>query len=213
MDVSQIVKALVEKFGSQVTGNTEFRGETSLTVTLESLKPFLRYCRDEMGFDYLIDVSSVDHFETDPRFEMVYELYSLSHHHHLRVKSLLTEEQEAPTVSDLWATAEWHEREVFDMMGIRFDGHPDLRRILMWEGTPSTRSARSSPWLASPVKCRRLPSPASHRWRGGPSSRLRAMLTPLSVSLAPRRSKTPDSSRLFRLVESTAAGAWARQEV
>ncbi len=67
---------------------------------------------------------------------MVYELYGLGHHQHLRVKSPVSEEQEAPTVSDLWPTANWHEREVFDMMGIRFDGHPDLRRILMWEGYP-----------------------------------------------------------------------------
>ncbi|WP_009959338.1 MULTISPECIES: NADH-quinone oxidoreductase subunit C [Verrucomicrobium] len=168
MDVSQIVKALVEKFGSQVTGNTEFRGETSLTVTLESLKPFLRYCRDEMGFDYLIDVSSVDHFETDPRFEMVYELYSLSHHHHLRVKSLLTEEQEAPTVSDLWATAEWHEREVFDMMGIRFDGHPDLRRILMWEGYPFYPLRKEFPLAGKPSEMPEIAFTGIAPLEGGP---------------------------------------------
>jgi NADH-quinone oxidoreductase subunit C len=136
MDAPQMVKALREKFGDAVTGTTEFRGEHSLTVTLESLKALLRYCADELRFDYLIDISSVDHFETEPRFEMVYELYGLGHHQHLRVKSLLNEEQEAPTVTDIWLTANWHEREVYDMMGIRFDGHPDLRRILMWEGYP-----------------------------------------------------------------------------
>lgn len=168
MDVSQIVKALVEKFGSQVTGKTEFRGETSLAVTLEALKPFLRYCRDEMGFDYLIDVSSVDHFETDPRFEMVYELYSLSHHQHLRVKSLLTEEQEAPTVSDLWATAEWHEREVFDMMGIRFDGHPDLRRILMWEGYPFYPLRKEFPLAGKPSEMPEIAFTGIAPLEGGP---------------------------------------------
>lgn len=168
MDVSQIVKALVEKFGSQVTGNTEFRGETSLTVALESLKPFLRYCRDEMGFDYLIDVSSVDHYEADPRFEMVYELYSLSHHQHLRVKSLLTEEQEAPTVSDLWATAEWHEREVFDMMGIRFDGHPDLRRILMWEGYPFYPLRKEFPLAGKPSEMPEIAFTGIAPLEGGP---------------------------------------------
>jgi NADH-quinone oxidoreductase subunit C len=136
MDAPQMVKALTEKFGEAVTSTTEFRGEHSLTVKLESLKPLLRYCADELGFDYLIDISSVDHFENEPRFELVYELYGLGHHQHLRVKSPLTDEQEAPTVTDIWPTANWHEREIFDMMGIRFDGHPDLRRILMWEGYP-----------------------------------------------------------------------------
>lgn len=136
MDAAQMVKALAEKFSDAITATTEFRGEHSMTVKLESLKPLLRYCKDELGFDYLIDISSVDHFENEPRFEMVYELYGLGHHLHLRVKSTLTEEQEAPTATDIWPTANWHEREVYDMMGIRFDGHPDLRRILMWEGYP-----------------------------------------------------------------------------
>ncbi len=136
MNAAEIVKALREKFTTEVLATSEFRGEHNLTVNLGSLKPLMRYCKDELGFDYLIDLSSVDHDEAEPRFEVVYELYGLGHHQHLRVKSLLSEEQEAPTVSDLWATADWHEREVFDMMGIRFDGHPDLRRILMWEGYP-----------------------------------------------------------------------------
>ncbi|HEY2574085.1 MAG TPA: NADH-quinone oxidoreductase subunit C [Verrucomicrobiaceae bacterium] len=136
MNTSEMVQALKEKFGEGVVSATEFRGEHSVSVRLESLKPLMRYCRDELGFDYLLDISSVDHFEIEPRFEMVYELYGLAHHRHLRVKAQLAEEQEAPTVSDLWPTANWHEREVFDMMGIRFDGHPDLRRILMWEGYP-----------------------------------------------------------------------------
>lgn len=136
MEAHQMVQALKEKFGDAITGTVEFRGEHSVIVKLESLKALLRYCRDEMGFDYLIDISSVDHYETEPRFEMVYELYGLGHHQHLRVKSPVSEEQEVPTVTDVWLTANWHEREVFDMMGIRFDGHPDLRRILMWEGYP-----------------------------------------------------------------------------
>jgi NADH-quinone oxidoreductase subunit C len=150
MNAVQIVHALKEKFGDAVITTTEFRGEQSLTVKLESLKPLMRYCRDEMGFDYLIDISSVDHHEAEPRFEMVYELYGLGHHVHLRVKSPVSEEQEAPTVSDVWATANWHEREVFDMMGIRFDGHPDLRRILMWEGYPFHPLRKEFPLAGKP---------------------------------------------------------------
>lgn len=150
MHAAQIVKALSEKFAGAVSNATEFRGEHSLTVKLESLKPLLRYCRDELGFDYLIDVSSVDHFENEPRFEMVYELTGIEHKEHLRVKAPVTEEQEVPTVTDIWPTANWHEREVFDMMGIRFDGHPDLRRILMWEGYPFHPLRKEFPLAGKP---------------------------------------------------------------
>jgi NADH-quinone oxidoreductase subunit C len=136
MNASEMTQALKEKFGDAILATTEFRGEQTVRVSPESLKPLLRHCRGELGFDYLIDISSVDHHENEPRFEMVYELYGLGHHQHLRVKSPVSGEEETPTASDLWPTANWHEREVFDMMGIRFDGHPDLRRILMWEGYP-----------------------------------------------------------------------------
>jgi len=131
------LEALKKEFGSEaIVASGEFRGESWLTVSLEKLKELLRFSKESLGFDYLIDVSSVDHYESEPRFEMVYELYGMEHHLHLRVKALVSEDQEVPTVCDIWPTANWHEREIYDMMGIRFDGHPDLRRILMWEGYP-----------------------------------------------------------------------------
>ena len=136
MNAQQMVEALKQKFGEAVIGTKDHLGEHTISVKLESLKQLLKYCRDEMSFDYLVDISSVDHFETEPRFEMVYELYGYGHHQHLRVKSPVSEDASVPTVSDIWPTANWHEREVYDMMGITFDGHPDLRRILMWEGYP-----------------------------------------------------------------------------
>ena len=136
MNAPQMVEALKQKFGEAVTGSKEQCGEHTISVKLESAKQLLKYCRDELNFDYLVDVSSVDHYETEPRFEVVYELYGYGHHQHLRVKSAVSEDVSVPTVTDIWATANWHEREVYDMMGITFDGHPDLRRILMWEGYP-----------------------------------------------------------------------------
>lgn len=136
MTASQITQVLSEKFAGQVLSVTEFRGEHTITCRLEIVKTLLKYCCDELSFDYLVDVSSVDNFGSEPRYEMVYELYGYSHHQHLRVKCPVSEDEEAPTVSDLWPAAEWHEREVYDMMGIGFEGHPDLRRILMWEGYP-----------------------------------------------------------------------------
>jgi len=136
MTLDEIVAALKAKFGAAVTDHVLFRDEQSLTVTLDKLHALMAHARDELGFDYLVDVSSVDHMGEEPRFEMVYELYGYGHGRHLRVKTKVSEEQSAPTVSDLWPTADWHEREVYDMMGIDFAGHPDLRRILMWEGYP-----------------------------------------------------------------------------
>lgn len=136
MNAAEIVTALKQKFGEAVLSSVEFRGEHTVNVTLAQVKNLLRYCRDEMRFDYLVDISSLDHMGKEPRFEMVYELYGYSHSQHLRVKALVAEDEGVPTVSDLWATADWHEREVYDMMGITFDGHPDLRRILMWDGYP-----------------------------------------------------------------------------
>ena len=96
-----------------------------------------KFCRDELSFDYLLDITSVDNFGEEPRFEIVYELYSMTLAVHLRLKLRVSEDEgEVATVSDIWPTANWHEREIYDMMGLRFTGHPDLRRILMWEGYP-----------------------------------------------------------------------------
>jgi NADH-quinone oxidoreductase subunit C len=131
-DLAQKVKARFPQLPQ-----TEFRDEISVTVPLEEIAATCKACRDELGFNFLIDLSSVDHFGDEPRFEVVYELYSLADNIHLRLKTKVSEDNlEVPTVSDIWETADWHEREVFDMMGIRFANHPDLRRILMWDGYP-----------------------------------------------------------------------------
>ena len=137
MTCEDAVKKLREAFPDSIHEETQFRGETSLRIAKSSLRDICLHARDRMGFDYLVDVSSVDHFGQEPRYEVVYELQNFERADHLRGKYTVSEDDAtAPTVTDLWATADWHEREVFDMMGIRFTGHPDLRRILMWEGYP-----------------------------------------------------------------------------
>ena len=129
------VAAIEAKFA--VAKKTEFRGETTLLVERERIHDLARFCKEELGFTYLVDISGVDHFGEEPRFEMAYELYQFERGEHLRLKIRVSEDDlTVPTVSDLWATADWHERETFDMFGIAFAGHPDLRRILMWEGYP-----------------------------------------------------------------------------
>lgn len=138
MKLSDVAETITSRFGGGVTGRTEFRGELTLSLQPDALRPVCEFCRDELGFDFLLDISSIDNFEHEPRYEVVYELYSLTDNHHLRLKTAAVGDDEPalPTVCDLWPTANWHEREAWDMMGIRFTGHPDLRRIIMWEGYP-----------------------------------------------------------------------------
>jgi NADH-quinone oxidoreductase subunit C len=135
VSLAETVAAIQEKFA--VVRQPPFRGEETLVTNRDAFFEIAQFCRDSLAFDYLVDISSVDHFGEEPRFEMVYELYSYERGEHLRIKYRVSEDDlEAPTVSTLWPTADWHEREVYDMMGIRFAGHPDMRRILMWEGYP-----------------------------------------------------------------------------
>ena len=137
MNSTETALAIQEKFPGAVLSITEFRGESSLLLTAASLVPVMTYCHGELAFDLLLDISSVDNMGEDPRYVVVYELYSLTTKIHLRLKTSVSEEDPAvPTVTHLWPTADWHEREIYDMMGIKFTGHPDLRRILMWDGYP-----------------------------------------------------------------------------
>jgi NADH-quinone oxidoreductase subunit C len=124
-------------FPAAIIDQSRFRDECTLRIQASALRDVCQHARDTLGFNYLIDVSSVDHFGDEPRYEVVYELYSMKDCVHLRLKISVSEDDcTVPTVSDIWPTADWHEREVYDMMGIQFSNHPDLRRILMWDGYP-----------------------------------------------------------------------------
>ncbi len=137
MTGQEALVSLSKSFGEKIQSETEFRGETTFTIAASDLREIAKFCRDELSFDYLIDITSIDNFGEEPRFEIVYELYSIPLAAHLRLKLTVPEEPVAvDTISDIWPTANWHEREIYDMMGIKFDGHPDLLRILMWDGYP-----------------------------------------------------------------------------
>lgn len=136
MSATADVAKLQETFGAKILKTVEFRGEQTLYVELAALHDVLAKCRNELGYEMVLDISSVDHFGDDPRFEMVYEIATLDDSRRLRIKAAIAEDGKVPSVTDLWAGADWHEREVWDMMGIPFSGHPNLKRILMWEGYP-----------------------------------------------------------------------------
>lgn len=151
MSAAADVTKLQETFGAKILETLTFRDEQTVQVGLSELHAVLAHCRDELGYAMLLDISSLDHFGEDPRFEMVYELASLDDSKHLRIKAKVDEEEKVPSSCDLWLGAEWHEREVWDMMGIPFEGHPDLRRILMWEGYPFFPLRKDFPLAGRPT--------------------------------------------------------------
>ena len=136
----QVVEKLKAKFGALVLAEAEHRGETTVTVERGEIVNICTFLRDECGYDLLSDLCGVDYLGRTPRFEVVYNLYNISAKARLRVKVLVEEKDtRVDTVSGVWSTANWHERECWDLMGISFNNHPDLRRILMpadWEGHP-----------------------------------------------------------------------------
>ena len=137
MNSSEAVEKIETRFQGNILLKNSFRDELSLTVTKDSLIEIMTFCKKDLGFDYLVDLTAVDNLGTNPRYEVVYELYSYSDSCHLRIKVGVDEsEREVSSVVGLWPTANWHEREAFDMIGVTFSGHPDMRRILMWEGYP-----------------------------------------------------------------------------
>ena len=135
-ELNKDAEALQKAFGDAVSSVSEFRGETTVVVSLEKLKEVLKSCHSEHGYDFLLDITTVDNADEDPRFEVVYELSDVKDTKHLRVKAPVSEDEEVPSAVEIWRGADWHEREAYDMMGIRFTDHPDMRRILMWEGYP-----------------------------------------------------------------------------
>ncbi len=143
MSIGETLKAkLEEKFPGALTRMVEFRGETTLELNAGRLLEVARWLRDdpEQSYEHLLFVTAVDWPWRTPRFDVVYQLRSFRHGTTLRLKVPAPADQpEAPSVSALWPAANWHERETYDLMGITFAGHPDLRRILLpesWEGHP-----------------------------------------------------------------------------
>jgi NADH-quinone oxidoreductase subunit C len=140
MPSSDAITSLQKQFPGKVGQGKEFRGDWAVEVDREIIRGVATYLKHDLGYNYLVDISSVDHLGDEPRYEVVYEFCVLNgprNQEHLRVKLKVSEDD--PSVDSLvpvFQGADWHEREIHDMMGLFFTGHPDLRRILMWEGYP-----------------------------------------------------------------------------
>lgn len=132
-----LVAAAVARVGDAITGAKEFVGEITLFVDRDRIADVCRAFKDD-GFVYLVDLSGVDYSKfpnhTGERFGVSYTLYSFAKNDRVRLRVWTDENTPVPSVTSVWRTANWHERETFDMFGIQFSGHPNLERILMWEG-------------------------------------------------------------------------------
>ena len=132
--LEKTARTIQEKFPDAVTGWTVYLGDLSVRVKREQLRAVSRFVHDAPGmeFDYIVHISSVDWPKDAERFEIVYEYYSIRRRERIRFKTRVPEtDPVVDSVYDIWRGAEWQEREVYDMMGIRFNHHPDLRRILL----------------------------------------------------------------------------------
>ncbi len=135
----EAAKLLQQRFATGVSDVKEFRGDASALVDRDRIVEVCRFLRDDsaLAFAMLSDLCGVDYQDEEPRFEVVYHLYSFTNACWLRLKVRVSEDDcTCPSVTGVWRGADWHEREAYDMLGIVFQGHPDLRRILMWDRYP-----------------------------------------------------------------------------
>jgi NADH-quinone oxidoreductase subunit C len=124
-----------EKFGAALKEVVYFRGEETLVLEPSGIRPICAFLKSdpEMSFDLLLDITGIHFLEREYSYEVIYHLLSIARKRRLRLRVRVGEEGEIDSVVPVWRTADWHEREAFDLVGIRFKGHPDLRRILMPE--------------------------------------------------------------------------------
>jgi NADH-quinone oxidoreductase subunit C len=136
---SDLARELKDALGDGITELSSYLGQNFIVAKPASVIPILEYLKLEADYDYLVDVTAVDWPKRAERFDVVYILYSFARNDRVRIKTYIKEGEKPKTAVDVHLTANWLEREVFDMFGIEFEGHPDLRRILMpeeWEGYP-----------------------------------------------------------------------------
>lgn len=135
-EIQIAVKKLQEKFPASVLEVTTFRGEVTVTVSKGKIFEICKFLHSDpdLQFHLLTDLCGLDFFPQTPRFGVVYHLCSLKNNQRLRLKTRVGEMESIPSVESIWKVANWYEREAYDLFGIRFENHPDLRRILLWDG-------------------------------------------------------------------------------
>ena len=130
------VKKLQERFPTSIREVSTFRNEVTIEVAKKDVFQVCQFLFSdpELEYQYLTDLCGLDFYPKTPRFAVVYHLYSFKRNDRLRVKARLEEDESIPSVESIWKVANWFEREAYDLFGISFENHPDLRRLLLWEG-------------------------------------------------------------------------------
>jgi NADH-quinone oxidoreductase subunit C len=166
LEADPLVEGLNERFPQAVLSAQTFLDQPIYTVSLDHLYDVIVSLRDEPEFDfnYLIDLTALDYLGDEKRFCLVYQLYSYKLGRLIRLKTRLSENEVVPSVTSVWKTADWLEREVYDLFGIEFSGHPDLRRILLpedWHGHPLRKDydikLQDQAWIRSHLRIRKTP--------------------------------------------------------
>jgi len=132
--MSSIIENAVKELQPKLIESSTYVGETTLTVKAEDIYWVCKTLKENYGFNYLVDILSVDNFRDEARFEIIYNIFNLETKSRIRVKAFVEEDKpEIDSVVSIWPAANWNERETYDMMGIIFKNHPDLRRMFMPE--------------------------------------------------------------------------------
>ena len=135
-DPEELLDKVSEILGATISSGEIYRDDVVIEVPIEDLRSAMEQLKNDLDMAMLVDITSVHWPDDERQFELVYHLRSLSNNLIIGVKARLADGESAPSLTPLWKAANWHEREIYDLMGIRFDGHPDLRRILMPEDYP-----------------------------------------------------------------------------
>lgn len=133
MSESQLLQSVRSKLGKEIVGFHSYLGDDTILLKKSSVFSVLKMLKEQFQFGMLADLSAVDFLGQEPRFEVVYHLNSLEKNVRLRVKVQVDEGEEVDSVVSIWPIANWLEREVWDMFGVKFKNHPDLRRLLMYD--------------------------------------------------------------------------------
>lgn len=169
MTPALVIEKLRAEFGAAIGAAVEFRSSYSVKLDAEHIVAVCRWLKRQVPFEMLSDLSGVDHLGEVPRFEVVYVLYSVTHNCTLRLQTRVPEaEPELDSVVSVWSGADWHEREAFDMYGIRFRGHPNLQRILMWPGYPHHPLRKDFPLAGLPADLPASAEPEAGRVMSAP---------------------------------------------